>query len=374
MAGIYVHIPFCRKACSYCDFHFTTNLAKVDELVDAICFELKLRDHYLQGNEIASLYFGGGTPSLLSQVQLSRIIDAVNDRFELSKGAEITLEANPDDLSPEHLKALRSAGVNRLSIGIQSLNDDILTWMNRSHSSDQAKQCIVDAKAAGFNNISVDLIFGTGRSRRDLKAEIKEFIAFDVPHISAYSLTIEPGTLLNNRIQKKLEKPLNPEAAAEEFLLCHDMLGDAGYQHYEVSNYAKPGSRAKHNSSYWLSESYLGVGPSAHSFNGTSRQWNVSSNAVYLQKINAGEFAFEEENLSTTDRLNELLMTGLRTHLGVGRQSVVKMRGEEAWSQLLELAKPFIESADLNATEERLKATVKGWLILDHILAELFFE
>ena len=374
MAGIYVHIPFCRKACSYCDFHFTTNLAKVDELVDAICFELELRGDYLQDNEVASLYFGGGTPSLLSQAQLSQIIGAVNERFELSKDAEITLEANPDDLSPEHLKALKSAGVNRLSIGIQSLNDDILMWMNRSHNSDQAKHCIVDAKAAGFENISVDLIFGTGRSDSDLKAEIKEFIAFDVPHISAYSLTIEPGTLLNNRIQKKLEKPLNPEAAAVEFLLCHDLLAEAGYQHYEVSNYAKPGSRAKHNSSYWESEPYLGVGPSAHSFNGTSRQWNVSSNAAYLQKINAGEFAFEEENLSTTDQMNELLMTGLRTNLGVGKENVVKMRGEESWSQLLELAKPFIESGDLNATEERLNATVKGWLILDHMLAELFYE
>lgn len=195
-----------------------------------------------------------------------------------------------------------------------------------------------------------------------------------MPHISAYSLTVEPGTLLNNRIQKKLEKPLNPETAAEEFLLTHDLLTESRYQHYEVSNYAKPGSRAKHNSSYWESASYLGVGPSAHSFNGTSRQWNVSSNAAYLQKINTGEFAFEEENLSTTDRLNELLMTGLRTNNGVGRENVVKMRGEEAWLQLLELAKPYIDSGDLNVTDNRLKATVKGWLILDHMLAELFFE
>lgn len=374
MAGIYIHIPFCRKACTYCDFHFTTNLLKVQDLVDAICLEIDIQNDYLGGSELNSIYFGGGTPSLLSESQLNQILDRIRLNHSVNPNAEITLEANPDDLSSEKLNTLKSSGINRLSIGIQSLNDDLLKWMNRSHDRQQALNCISEAKSIGIENLSIDLIFGTNFPDRNLITELEEFLGLGVPHISAYSLTVEPGTLLNNLIEKGEERPMDPEHAANEFLQCHKALSAAGFDHYEVSNYARSGKKAKHNSSYWESKSYLGVGPSAHSFNGTARQWNVKSNAKYIKELGIGRVPNEIETLDQTAKLNELLMTGLRTAKGVNRDQIIELSTESHWDQLVNRCEAHQISNTIIMKEDHIVCNENGWLILDHILSELFFE
>ncbi|MFT4524629.1 MAG: oxygen-independent coproporphyrinogen-3 oxidase [Bacteroidia bacterium] len=374
MAGIYIHIPFCRKACTYCDFHFTTNLTSVQDLVDSICMEIDIQKGYLDQSELTSIYFGGGTPSLLSESQLNQILESIHAKHAVNSKAEITLEANPDDLTSEKLITLHSSGVNRLSIGIQSLNDDLLKWMNRSHDRQQALGSISEAQSIGIENISVDLIFGTNFPDRDLATELEEFLRLDVPHISAYSLTVEPGTLLNNLIEKGEEFPMNPEHAANEFLQCHDALTAVGFNHYEVSNYAKPSNKAKHNSSYWESQSYLGIGPSAHSFNGSTRQWNVKSNAKYIQELSNGKIPCELESLDQTAKLNELLMTGLRTSSGVSRNNIIELSSDNHWNQLKKACASHAISGSVVIEKDRIVCTTNGWLILDHILSDLFFE
>ena len=374
MAGIYIHIPFCRKACTYCDFHFMTNLSRVQDLVDAICVEIDIQKEYLDRSELSSIYFGGGTPSLLSESQLNQVLERLHANHSLNPNAEITLEANPDDLSSEKLKTLHSLGVNRLSIGIQSLNDNLLKWMNRSHNRQQALASISEARSIGIENISVDLIFGTNFQDRDLATELEEFLRLEVPHISAYSLTVEPGTLLNNLIEKGKELPMNPEHAANEFLQCHKALTSAGFDHYEVSNYARAGNKAKHNSSYWESQSYLGIGPSAHSFNGSTRQWNVKSNARYIQELGNRKIPCEIEYLDQTEKINELLMTGLRTSSGVNRTKIIELSTENHWDQLVNECTAHITSGAIRIENDQILCSTNGWLILDHILSDLFFE
>lgn len=374
MAGIYIHIPFCRKACSYCDFHFTTNLARVQDLVDAICTEIDIQKDYLDQSELTSIYFGGGTPSLLSESQLNQILERIHVNHNINTKAEITLEANPDDLTTDKLKILNSSGINRLSIGIQSLNDNLLKWMNRSHNKQQALESIQEAQSIGIENISVDLIFGTNFPKRDLAKELEEFIRLNIPHISAYSLTVEPGTLLNNLIEKGKELPMNAEHAANEFLKCHQALKTEGFDHYEVSNYAKSGSKAQHNSSYWESESYLGIGPSAHSYSGLCRQWNVKSNAEYIKELKKEKIPCETESLNQTTKLNELLMTGLRTTSGVNKNTIIGLGSKKHWNKLESQCVSHVKSGSIVIENNRILCTTNGWLILDHILSDLFFD
>lgn len=317
MAGIYLHIPFCRRACYYCNFHFSTSLGQKDALVDSLLQEITLQQRYLQGQQVDTVYFGGGTPSLLDDAELQRIMEKLRGLFPISAQAEITLEANPDDLQPEKLQALKAVGVNRLSIGVQSFHEADLRWMNRAHNSTQALQCIQDAQAAGFQNLSIDLIYGGPTlSDEGWAQNVQQAIALQIPHLSCYALTVEPGTALDHFIKQHKVAAVDPDKAARHFEMLVQWLAAAGYEHYEISNFAQPGCRSRHNSSYWQGQAYLGLGPSAHSFNGHSRQWNMANNSSYINAIKEGKVPFELENLTPEMMLNEYIMTSLRTSEG----------------------------------------------------------
>ncbi len=327
MAGIYVHIPFCRRACHYCNFHFSTSLRFKDDVLNAIEREMAMRRGYIDDN-VSTIYFGGGTPSLLSVVELNRLLSRIHALYDVDDAVEITLEANPDDLSPQYIRNLKAAGVNRLSIGIQSFHDDDLQWMNRVHDARQARQCLDHCRAGGIENYSIDLIFG-GPTTTDViwQKNLEYAIERQVPHISAYLLTVEPKTALGVRIAKQMEKPLDDDRAAVQFDISMDTLEDAGYLHYEISNYCKPGHTSRHNSSYWEDVRYIGFGPSAHSYDRQSRQWNVAHNIKYINAISSGELFFEVEQLTSREKYNELLLTCLRTSRGVDIRKVRALGG-----------------------------------------------
>jgi len=317
LAGIYIHIPFCKQACFYCDFHFSTQISNKERIVNAICDELLLQKSYLGNETIASIYFGGGTPSLLTEEELLIILGKINNTHTVDANAEITLEANPDDLSAQKLQQLKNAGVNRLSIGIQSFHDPHLKFMNRAHQSREAWQCVLDAQKIGFDNISIDLIYGIpSKNHKIWQSDLKN--AFDLPinHISAYCLTIEPQTVFGNRLSHKKMNPINEEFAAEQFEILLNEIEQKGFEQYEISNFCKPDNYSRHNSSYWKQKRFLGIGPSAHSFDGTTRQFNVASNAKYLKSLAESKVPFEMEQLSTAQQANEYLMTTLRTKWG----------------------------------------------------------
>jgi oxygen-independent coproporphyrinogen III oxidase len=371
VAGIYLHIPFCSKACHYCDFHFSTNLSLKDEVLNAMLAEIGMRSGYLD-ETVDTIYFGGGTPSLLSGDEIKLLINTCVRRFTVAQDAEITLEANPDDLSGEKLKELKAAGINRLSIGIQSFNDGDLIFMNRAHTSAQALKCVHDAKQIGFNNISVDLIFALpGRDLSWLKENIEKFIALDIQHVSCYGLTIEPRTALADMVRKGKVIPAPDKEFTEQYSFLITSLQQAGFIHYEISNFAKPGYISKHNSSYWKGASYLGIGPSAHSFNGDSRRWNIRSNHAYVKALNEGTSFFEEEELTETDKVNEYLLTTLRTHWGVDLDTLVELAGDR-YSEIMNEAKPYLDNAALQIDQNRLLLTDKGKLICDRITSDLF--
>jgi len=296
MAGIYFHIPFCKQACHYCDFHFSTNLSIRSAMVESFRKELYLQRHYLGGEKIETIYFGGGTPSLLTAEELASLLDDVAANFNVTSGAEITLEANPDDLSLSQVEELFRLGINRLSIGIQSFHDDVLTFLNRVHSSGHAVQCVADSRKAGFKNISIDLIYAIPGQSEDAWIEnITTAIKLDPDHISAYNLTIEPQTVFGNWTAKGKLFPVIDDLAAKQLEILIRLLADAGYQQYEVSNFSKPGFESRHNSSYWQRKNYLGIGPSAHSYNKESRQYNVRNNHTYVKSLSEGEIPFEKE-------------------------------------------------------------------------------
>lgn len=371
MAGIYIHIPFCRRACHYCDFHFTTNLKRSSELVEAIVSEIKFRSEYLEDETIKTIYFGGGTPSLLPTLEIERILDAIAKNQSIENNVELTLEANPEDLTLEKLNELKSIGVNRLSLGTQSFIDSELKWMNRMHSSKQAIQCIQDAQDVGFDNISIDLIFGLpDQSKSDWVHNLKTAIELNIQHISSYGLTIEEKTVLHHRIQKGEQKAPNESASANFFEMNMEFFPQQGFEHYEISNFAKKGFVSKHNSSYWQGEKYLGLGPSAHSFNGNTRQWNVRSNAAYIQKGNEGQSFFEVEKLSITDKVNEHIMTGLRTKWGI-QESILESIKPGVWMSVVQQANQ-LNASDLNITADRITLTNAGKLKADLLSAELF--
>jgi len=374
MSGIYVHIPFCRKACHYCNFHFSTQTKLQDDIVWAICRELELRADYLEDKHLDSIYFGGGTPSLLSEVQLNTILNKMHSHFFLNEDAEITLEANPDDLNKDYVRALDKSGVNRLSIGIQSFFDDELIWMNRSHNARQAEDCIAIARDQGIHDISIDLIFALPESNtKRWEANLEKFISLGVDHLSCYGLTVEPKTALEYMVRSGKTSNIDDKKYEEQFKLTQKMLSEASFERYEISNYAKDGRYAKHNSAYWNGKEYLGLGPSAHSFNGLSRRWNISHNPKYINRIKKGEPYYEEEHLSEADRFNEYIMTGLRTKWGCDEEKMKAMNAK--YFELFKAdANKQVQIGLMENRSGHFYLKEEGWLMADAVMASLFIE
>ncbi|MEP6675347.1 MAG: radical SAM family heme chaperone HemW [Ferruginibacter sp.] len=375
MSGIYIHIPFCKQACHYCNFHFSTSLKQKEEMIAAISNEILLSNIFNHDcNKIETIYFGGGTPSLLSENELSILLDAVRSKFIIAPDAEITLEANPDDISADKLLSWKAAGINRLSIGIQSFLNDELLWMNRAHNASQASDCIQLVKDAGFANFSVDLIYGSPLlSNEDWKKNVDHIIQKNIPHISCYALTVEPETALDKMILQKKKLPVDPDKQAAQLILLMDWLNQTGYEHYEISNFAKPGYRSRHNSSYWQGKNYYGFGPSAHSFDGTSRRWNIANNALYLQALKQNIIPFEEENLTVIQQLNEYIMISLRTMEGLNTGIIKNRFGEIKANELKNKASKYINDKKIEIIDSMLILTEEGKLLADGIAADLFF-
>jgi oxygen-independent coproporphyrinogen-3 oxidase len=369
---LYLHIPFCKQACHYCDFHFSTNLSRKDAMVAAIRAEIGLQATYLPPSELQTVYFGGGTPSLLTEAELARLFDTIHGRFSIAPDAEITLEANPDDLTPAKLTMLRRY-VNRLSIGIQTFSEEALRWMNRAHNADEAEQCVRLAREAGFDNISIDLIYGIPLFSV-WQYDLDRALSLDVPHLSAYALTIEPDTAFGRWTQKGKLPALDEGLAADHFEQLTQTLAGAGYEHYEISNFAKPGHYARHNTAYWQQRPYLGVGPSAHSYNGHSRQFNVANNALYLRAIEAGELPAETETLTPADRVNEYLLTGLRTQWGCSLTELSQLTGGDFEQQQASALGELYEQQWLQKADGFLRLTQAGKLFADRVAASLFVD
>ncbi|MBN2867943.1 MAG: radical SAM family heme chaperone HemW [Flavobacteriaceae bacterium] len=372
MSGIYIHIPFCKQACYYCDFHFSTSLKKKDQLISALTKELQLRKEEFKGTTVETIYFGGGTPSLLSIEELQFLIDTVYKNYAVVTSPEITLEANPDDLSEEKIIELSQSPINRLSIGIQSFHEKDLKLMNRAHNAEEAKKCL-EVATQYFDNISLDLIYGIPNSTsQEWLANIETALSFGVPHISSYALTVEPKTALANFIEKGIIDNVDDEVAHQQFHQLIEKLEDSGFEHYELSNFAKLGYYSKNNSAYWLGKPYIGIGPSAHSFNGHQRAWNIKNNSIYIKKIENDQLPLEIETLTKNDKYNEFVMTGLRTVWGINLDQVTKQFGEHYHDYLLKQAQFYISEQLLYINNDSLKATKKGKFLTDGIASELF--
>ena len=376
MAGIYLHIPFCKQACTYCNFHFSTSLRGKDELLQAMLQELEMRRDYFKGEAIETIYFGGGTPSLLSADEINRIFDRIVTLFPVNELKECTLEANPDDLNSAYLKSLRSTPVNRFSIGVQSFRDEDLRYMHRAHNASEADYAIKAAQDAGFTNLSIDLIYGTpGLSDTGWKDNLNRIQSLGIPHFSAYALTVEEGTALHHSIQKKKATPVDAAQSAAQFEILMERAPVMGYEHYEISNLALPGMYAVHNTAYWQGKPYLGIGPSAHSFDGEkTRRWNVANNALYTKNILAGTSAFDEEILTSIQRLNEYIMTSLRTMWGCDLKKIERAWGSDYVNRMLEDAQQFVETGRLQIADDKLLLTNEGKLFADGIAGELFID
>lgn len=373
MAGIYIHIPFCKQACHYCDFHFSTNTSNRHQLVKAIGTELTLQKTYLEGERINTIYFGGGTPSLLTWAELSSLFEILSSQYEIAPNAEITLEANPDDLTTEKIKDLKSAGVNRLSIGIQSFNDVVLKFLNRAHNSALAFESFRNARDHGFTNISIDLMYNIpGQDFNGWKESIGYALALNPEHISCYALTIEDKTAFGKWVAKKILTPLDNDSAATELTFLVEELEKAGFQQYEVSNFSKPGYISKHNSSYWRGHKYLGIGPSAHSYNGQTRQFNINSNATYARAIESGVVPATIEVLTRNDKINDWILTTLRTSWGT---DLNKLKQEYEYDLLKnhgDYVQRLIDHNYASLTSESLILTKSGRLLADKIASDLF--
>jgi oxygen-independent coproporphyrinogen-3 oxidase len=372
LAGIYIHIPFCKQACFYCDFHFSTSLKKKDELITCLIKEIEIRKEELNNSIIETIYFGGGTPSLLSTNEIKILVDAVYKNHTVVAFPEITLEANPDDLSKEKIIELSESPVNRLSIGVQSFFEQDLKLMNRAHNSKEAKESLSLA-IRHFDNISVDLIYGIPDcTNEQWRENIQTALSFGVPHISSYALTVEPKTALASFIKKGIIKNVDDEKSQEQFLILIDELEKAGFLHYETSSFGKEGFFSKNNSSYWLGKSYLGIGPSAHSFDGKQRSWNVRNNTTYIKVIQQNKLPIEREILSNTDRYNEYIMTGLRTIWGVSLDKINRDFGHKYVTYLEIQSKKYIEQELLYIENGILITTKKGKFLSDGIASDLF--
>ncbi len=375
MAGIYIHVPFCKKACHYCNFHFSTQQQLKPEMVKAIGTEASLRKDFIQ-EPINTIYFGGGTPSLLSVSELDFILTTLKDHYTVVADAEITLEANPDDISAEKLNQWFKSGINRLSIGIQSFFEEDLQWMNRAHNALQAKDCIEQARIAGFRNLTIDLIYGTpGLTNERWQENIQTALSLNIPHLSCYALTVEPNTALDHMVRKGQKKDVDTDLQATHFNILTQTLLAAGFEHYEISNFAKPGFRSQHNSSYWQGNPYLGLGPSAHSFDGAFiRQWNISNNPLYISSLQQGIVPFESETLTTTQKINEYLMTSLRTIEGISLSFLQNHWGEERVYDIMKSAAPHLDQLNIQLKDQHLILTPKGKFLADGIASDLFVE
>jgi oxygen-independent coproporphyrinogen-3 oxidase len=372
-AGIYIHIPFCKQACHYCDFHFSTSMKKKEEMVLALTKELQLRKKEFQKESIATIYFGGGTPSVLTPVEIRFLIDVIYENYHVVSTPEITLEANPDDLSEDRIAAFAELGINRLSIGIQSFFEDDLQLMNRAHNSAEAKKCL-EIATRYFDNISLDLIYGIpGMTNERWQQNIETALSFGIPHISSYALTVEPKTALNKLIQTgKIASP-NDEVAQEHFMILVETLEKNGFVHYELSNFGKENYFSQNNSTYWLGKKYIGIGPSAHSYDGDSRSWNIANNALYLKALQKDELPNEVEKLTLEDRYNEYIMTGLRTIWGVSLVRIEQEFGEKYLDYLKKQSQKFIDDGLLFIADGILKPTLKGKFLTDGIASDLFY-
>ncbi|MGB5665462.1 MAG: radical SAM family heme chaperone HemW [Maribacter sp.] len=390
MSGIYIHIPFCKQACHYCDFHFSTSMGKKEVMVSALKKELVLRKDEFKDEIVETIYFGGGTPSLLETTEILDIINTVYSNFTMAEQPEITLEANPDDLVQRAksnadvtlsaverdegsiLEKYKRAGINRLSIGIQSFFDEDLKFMNRAHCAEEAEECIIEA-VKHFNNISIDLIYGIpDMTNERWKRNIEKTLSFSIPHISSYALTVEPKTALSNFIKKGKVKPMDDEVTQAHFNILYDVLTSSGYDCYEISNFGKPGFYSKNNTAYWQGKKYMGIGPSAHSYDGKNRSWNVSNNPKYLKAIEQGGMPMEIEILSKADKYNEYIMTGLRTSWGVSLMKIKCDFGKQYLNYINTQAEKYLSQDLLYIDGDKLVATKKGKFLVDGIASDLF--
>ena len=371
MAGIYIHIPFCKKACNYCNFHFSTSLASKSHLIEAIKEELRLQASYLQNHAIDTIYFGGGTPSLLSAEELQSIFASIERYYSINELKEFTLEANPDDLDANYLNALQNTSVNRLSIGVQSFKEADLLFMNRAHSIQQVDYALKSAQDKGFTNISIDLIYGTPNlSMKEWEQHLNTMLTYEIPHFSSYGLTVELKTTLAHQIKTKQLPALNPDEAAQQFLLLIDWAKENNFDHYEISNFGKPGAHAIHNTNYWKGIPYLGIGPSAHSFNHKSRQWNIANNQVYIKSILQDQtIPATEEELSLADQVNEYVMTSLRTMWGCDLDKI-----KNTWHTTLDtvIIEKYIQQQLITQHQQTIFLSKQGKLFADAIAADLF--
>jgi len=373
MAGIYLHIPFCKQACHYCDFHFSTNTDLRTELVRAMAEEIRLQQAYLSGEVVETIYFGGGTPSILTGDEVGFLLKAIRVTQEVSSGAEITLEANPEDVTSEKLTDLRSAGVTRLSIGVQSFDDDVLRYFNRAHSAETATRSVEVARAAGFDNLSIDLIYAVpGMSNHAWQKNIEQAIALRTQHISAYTLTIEEKTAFGKWFKQGKLLPVDEKVAAEQVELLVTLLASSGFRQYEISNFSLPGYESRHNLAYWEGKKYLGIGPSAHSFNHVSRQHNVANNHLYVRAVMGGTVPADKETLSKEDQINEYILTTLRTSAGCDLQMLKSNFGYD----VLALHSRYLEELQkqklIILNNSQLQLTQSGRLLADKISSDLF--
>lgn len=375
MAGIYLHIPFCKTRCIYCDFYSTTRSDLKQRYVRALCRELRTRRDYLKGEPVRTIYFGGGTPSQLEEADFRPVFDTIAETYGLEACEEITLEANPDDLTPAYLAMLRTLPFNRLSMGIQTFHDDTLKLLGRRHNAAKAIEAVAQCREAGFRNLSIDLIYGLpGETEARWQADLRQAVALGVEHISAYHLTYEPGTPLHAMLKAHRVEEVDEECSVRFFELLMDTLAAAGYRHYEISNFCKPGKHARHNTAYWEGVPYLGCGPSAHSFDRESREWNVASLDNYLEGMESGHRQYETEQLDLTTRYNEYVMTALRTCQGISTGHVGQAFGNKAEAYLRRSATPYIIRGLLEEKENRLCLTRAGIFVSDGIISDLMQE
>ncbi len=373
MSGIYLHIPFCKKACHYCDFHFSTSLNNKHKFLEALEKEIELRAHEFKNQHVGTIYFGGGTPSILEVDEIEHILTVIQKQYKVIDNPEITLEANPDDLTASKIKDLAKTSINRLSIGVQSFGDKELQMMNRAHNADEVKQCLKTATQF-FKNITIDLMYGIpGLSEKEWKQNIQQALDLEISHISSYALTVEEGTALHHFIQQKKYPELDEDLAERHFNILVTELTKAGFDHYEISNFGKPTHYSKHNTAYWLGKPYLGFGPSAHSYLGNCRSWNVANNAKYIAALKEGVLPSTQEILSEKEIYNELLMTGLRTIWGVSLEKVKLNFGIKKYEELQQQIQPFLLQKTLVIEKDCLKTTQKGKFLADGIASTLFW-
>ena len=372
MAGIYIHIPFCKQACHYCNFHFSTSLRHRDDMIQAIVKEIDLQQDFLDQRGLTSIYFGGGTPSLLSYEEVSLIINQLSLYYTWADDIEVTIEANPDDIDPQKLKSLRSAGINRLSIGLQSFIDSELIACNRAHTADESLRAVKSCQDAGITNLSIDLIYGMPDSTMDSwQYNVDQALSLSVDHISSYALTVEPATALAGMVKKKSINLPSDTTVSKQYLILIDSLANNGYDHYEISNFAKPEKYAVHNTNYWRSKPYLGLGPSAHSYKSGLRQWNIANNAKYITSINNNTIPAEIEYINYKNKYNEWIMTRLRTMWGINRERISDLFPDEL-SSLDDNMKKYIDAGHVNLINNHYVLSNSGKLLADRISSDLF--